>query len=132
VTDRFGQQVGQVERVLIAWDYFDGVVVKTDAGHRFVDAPEVRAIRSDEVELAVALSDVLHPGPEGPPGPPGVHNIRRDRSEMTEDDRSAAITQLKIAFVEEAIDVEELERRVELTHRATELHELDALLDDLR
>ena len=131
VADRFGQRVGEVTKVLIAGTYFDGIIVATDAGERFVDAPEVRRIAADEVELSVTLCDVLHPGPKGPPGPPDVHTVRRDRIEATEDDRTAAVTQLKIAFVEDHLGVEDLERRVDLAHRATHLHELDALLADV-
>ena len=132
VCDRFGQSVGEVKKVLIAWgEYFDGVIVTTRDGDRFVDAPEVRRITGERVELSVALSDVLHPGPKGPPGPPDVHNVRRDRLEATEDDLNVAVTQLKIAFVEDRLEVEDLERRVELVHRATQLSELDELLADL-
>jgi hypothetical protein len=132
VTDRFGQPVGKVKRVLIADpEYFDGVIVTCPAGDRFVDAPEVRRITDGEVELAVALSDVEHPGPKGPPGPPDVHGIRRDRLEVTDEDRAVAVTQLKIAFVEDQIGVEELERRVEQAHKAAILHDLDGLLADL-
>ena len=40
VVDRFGQSVGAVERVLLLdGDGFDGIVVDTPAGRRFVDAP---------------------------------------------------------------------------------------------
>lgn len=132
VTDRFGQPVGRVKRVLLAeGSHFDGVIVSTRVGERFVDAPEVRRIAEDEVELTVALSDVEHPGPKGPPGPPGVRGIRRDRLAATTEDRAVAVTQLKIAFVEDRVSVEELERRVERAHRATELRELDGLLADL-
>ena len=132
VTDRFGAPVGEIKKVLIAWsEYFDGVIVTTGAGDRFVDAPEIRRITSREVELCVALSDVLHPGPKGPPAPPDVHNIRWGRVEATEDDRTAAVTQLKIAFVEDRLTIEDLEHRVELVHQATQLSELDVLVADL-
>ena len=132
VTDRFGQPVGKVDKILVAHGhYFDGLIVTTRGGDRFVDAPEVRRILTDEVELAVALADVEHPGPTGPPGPPGVHGIRRDRLVGTEDDRTVTTTQLKVAFVEDQLTVEELERRVELAHRASALRELDELLADL-
>lgn len=132
VTDRFGQSVGKVKRVLIAGgSHFDGVIVSTRVGDRFVDAPEVRRIIRDEVQLAVALSDVEHPGPKGPPGPPDVHGIRRDRLHATEDDRNVTVTQLKIAFLEDHLTVEDLEGRVERAHGATRLRELDALLADL-
>jgi hypothetical protein len=132
VTDRFGQPVGEIAKVLIAWsEYFDGVIVATPAGDRFVDAPEIRRITADEVELSVTLSDVVHPGPQGPPAPPGVHNIRLDRLELAEEDRTGAVTGLKIAFVEDRLSIEELERRVELAHQATQLAELDELVADL-
>ena len=131
VTDRFGQAVGRIEKVLVAYgEYFDGVVVSTSAGDRFVDAPEVRRIGADEVELSVALADVLHPGPKGPPGPHDVHGIRAGRVDATEEDRDVAVTQLKSAFVEDHLGIEELERRVELVHRATRLPELDQALAD--
>jgi hypothetical protein len=71
VTDRFGQPVGRIKRVLIAEaSHFDGVIVGTRVGERFVDAPEVRRITQNEVELTVALSDVEHPGPKGRPDRP--------------------------------------------------------------
>ncbi len=131
VVDRFGRPVGRVARVLVAYgEYFDGVVVATAEGDRFVDAPEVRRIGDDEVELTVTLFDVLHPGPKGPPGPPDVHTIRLGRVEATEADRTVAMDQLKLAFVEDQLSIEELERRVELAHRATGLEELDQLVPD--
>jgi hypothetical protein len=47
VVDRFGAPVGKVERVLtINAEHFDGIIVKTRSGSRFVDAPEVRRIRA--------------------------------------------------------------------------------------
>src|SRR3954447_7093483 len=63
VVDRFGNVVGRVERVLVTADsYFDGIIVATDVGRRFVDAPEVRSIRESEVVLATVKHDVEHPG----------------------------------------------------------------------
>lgn len=132
VKDRFGQSVGKIKKVLIAdASYFDGVIVDTRVGDRFVDAPEVRRIAEDEVELSVAASDVEYPGPKGPPGPTDVHGIRRDRLVAREEDRAVAVTQLKIAFVEDQITVDELERRVELAHRSEQLRQLDEILADL-
>ena len=132
VVDRFGHGVGSVRRVLVAEGaHFDGIVVDTNAGLRFVDAPEVRRIHSAQVELAITRSDVEHPGPKGPPGPRDIHSVRRDRVSATDEDRSAAVAQLKVAFVEDRLDVDELERRVGHVHDAHRLSELDALLDDL-
>lgn len=40
VTDRFGRRVGAVRKVLIAYgEFFDGIVVATEAGHRFSTPP---------------------------------------------------------------------------------------------
>ena len=53
-----------------ATDIFDGLVIDVrlgPGGIRFVDAPEVRRITPADVTIAVALEDVLHPGPPGPP-----------------------------------------------------------------
>lgn len=59
VFDRFDAHVGRVKRVLTqAGDFFDGLIIETDAGARFVDAPEVA-----RVELSIARSDVECPGP---------------------------------------------------------------------
>lgn len=57
--------------------------------------------------------------------------MRRDRIEATDTDRSAAVAQLKIAFVEDRLSIDELERRVERAHEAHRLADLHAVLDDL-
>jgi hypothetical protein len=45
VVDRFGAHAGEVDRVLLLdGGGFDGIVVSTRVGRRFVDAPEVRRI----------------------------------------------------------------------------------------
>ena len=41
------------------------------------------------------------------------------------------MARLKIAFVEDRITIEELERRVDMAHRAEQLRELDVALADL-
>ena len=128
-----GTQVGTVHRVLdnLREHIFDGIVITTGEGKRFVDAPEVRRIDNGEVELAVTRSDVWHPGPKGPPGPRDVHGIRLERDDVTDEDRDAVAALLKVAYVEDRFDVEELERRVDVAHRATRLSDLDAVVADL-
>jgi hypothetical protein len=55
--------VGEVERVLfLETGGFDGIIVRTGAGKRFVDAPEVRRISGGAVTLGVAVADVEQPG----------------------------------------------------------------------
>jgi hypothetical protein len=50
-----GEQVGKVDQVLdnVREDIFDGIVVRTDNGDRFVDAPEVARITEHRVTLSI-------------------------------------------------------------------------------
>jgi Mrp family chromosome partitioning ATPase len=54
-----GEQVGTVRRVLEATreNIFDGIVIDTPAGKRFVDAPEVARIAERAVTLTFPASD---------------------------------------------------------------------------
>jgi hypothetical protein len=53
VHDQQGQPVGTVKQVLavVEEDVFDGLVIDTDLGTRFIDAPEVSAIAEHRVDL---------------------------------------------------------------------------------
>ena len=53
-----GVQIGVVERVLdnAREHIFDGIVVRTDSGSRFVDAPEVARITVRQVTLTIDAS----------------------------------------------------------------------------
>jgi hypothetical protein len=55
-----GVALGRVERVLAdtGTDIFDGIVVRTDDGDRFVDAPEVAEIYERLVVLSISGDDV--------------------------------------------------------------------------
>ena len=129
VVDRFGQPVGEVERVLLLdGDGFDGLIVDTEAGDRFVDAPEVRRIAGGAVTLGITVGDVERPEEAGRYGVPAA---RHDRTEVTEADRDAAIDALKRAFVAGALSVEGLSERVGIAHVAEELVELDGALAGL-
>jgi hypothetical protein len=125
VVDRFGRPVGEVERVLLHEDGgFDGIVVDTRAGRRFVDAPEVRRVSGGAVTLGVTASDVEEPG-KGAPKVYGVVAARHDRTTVTEADRDAAVEALKSAFVADRLDAEELGERVAIVHLAESLDRLD-------
>jgi hypothetical protein len=54
-----GEQIGEVKRVLDVpeKDIFDGIVLKTPAGDRFVDAPEVGSIYERGVVLTLSAHD---------------------------------------------------------------------------
>ena len=119
VVDRFGAAVGAVHRCLLLEDGgFDGIVVDTEPGRRFVDAPEVRRIVGGAVTLGVTADDVLNPG-ANPHRVYGMPEARHDRTNVTEADRDEVIACLKRAYVDD-----------ELTTDAT-LEELDAALADV-
>jgi hypothetical protein len=66
-----GQEVGRVKRVMIVHEkhLFDGIVVKTPAGDRFVDAPEVDEIFERLVTLKIDSAAAAElPKPSANPG----------------------------------------------------------------
>jgi hypothetical protein len=131
VVDRFGQAVGEVHRVLVLeTGGFDGIVVKTDAGTRFVDAPEVRRISAGAVTLGITVDDVVNPGPQAR-RIYGMPEARYDRVDVTEADRDEAIECLKRAYCRDELTTEELADRVGIAHVAETLDELDAALTDV-
>jgi hypothetical protein len=54
-----GERIGTVARVLDneREHIFDGIVVRTDNGRRFVDAPEVARITNRQVTLTIAAAE---------------------------------------------------------------------------
>jgi sporulation protein YlmC with PRC-barrel domain len=63
-----GEQLGTVKKVMIVHEkhLFDGIVVRTPAGDRFVDAPEVDEIFERLVTLridSVEAAELPEPGP---------------------------------------------------------------------
>ena len=127
VIDRFEEPVGKVIRVLICepGEHFDGVVIDTPAGKRFVDAPEVGHISDDVVRLCVAHYDVEH---GGEPFVDGFPSAQHGRTEPTDEDRKAAIEALKHAYVHDAISTDDLAERVGGVYSAPTLDALEALL----
>jgi hypothetical protein len=65
-----GQQLGEVKRVLAdaETDIFDGIIVDTDDGDRFVDAPHVDELYERAVVLKLSADDAQHM-PEPTPSP---------------------------------------------------------------
>jgi hypothetical protein len=126
VVDCFGAPVGHVERVLtLTGAFFDGLIVKTHAGSRFVDAPEVRRIRSDVVELSITCADCEAPGVTTVDGVPAA---RWGRAELTSDDIREAVEALKRAYVDDRLTAHELGDRFEAAYEAATLDELQQLI----
>ena len=131
VVDRFGHAVGTVDRVLVLQTGgFDGIVVRTDAGTRFVDAPEVRRIALGAVTLGITVDDVVNPGPSAR-RIYGMPEARYDRVDVTEADRDEAIECLKRAYCRDELTTDQLADRVGVVHVAATLDELDAALADV-
>lgn len=65
-----GQRIGTLEHVLEVpdLDLFDGLVIATDGGLRFVDADHVGRITRSEIHCGLSDSEAAGlPAPEGPP-----------------------------------------------------------------
>ncbi|MEA2271679.1 MAG: hypothetical protein QOI98_387 [Solirubrobacteraceae bacterium] len=126
VVDRFGAPVGHVERVLtLSGPFFDGLIVSTRAGSRFVDAPEVRRIETDAVSLSITCADCEAPGLTSPVGVPAA---RWGRTAITDVDRREVIEALKFAYVNDSLTAHELGDRCEAAYTVATLDELDRLL----
>ncbi len=124
--DRFGLPVGAVDRVLIAYGSdFHGIIVRTRVGGRFVGAPEVARITADAVKLSIGCHDVEHPGE---PHVLGAASARVASGRLSEEDRTAIIEALKVAYVDDLLDADGLSAAVEQAHHATTLHDLEGLL----
>src|SRR5437588_11775715 len=86
-----GEQIGRVSHVLAVdeKDVFDGIIIATDGGHRFIDAPEVSRIGEQGVvtsldrEAAEALPipsaspTVMRADPAQPPSSALEDKLRR-------------------------------------------------------
>jgi hypothetical protein len=86
-----GERVGDVRKVLEVRekDIFDGLILRTPRGPRFVDAPEVASIHEDRVTLtidAAGAARLLKPGqspaamsvdPDDLAAPAGAYRLRR-------------------------------------------------------
>jgi hypothetical protein len=77
-----GTQVGRVHRVLdnAREHIFDGIVIDTDGGRRFVDAPEVARITLRRVTLTIDAAEAAElPEPHGRLGSPRTRAGRTGR-----------------------------------------------------
>jgi hypothetical protein len=128
VVDRFGAHVGHVERVLtLSGPFFDGLIVSTRVGSRFVDAPEVRRIETDRVELSITCADCEAPGLTSPVDVPAA---RWGRTEITDADRRETIEALEYAYVHDRLTAHELGDRFEAVYRVATLDELEQLIPE--
>jgi hypothetical protein len=131
VVDRFGAHVGEVHHVLVLeTGGFDRVVVRTRAGKRFVDAPEVRRISQGAVTLGITVEEVEHASP-GARRIYGVPFDRHDRTDVTEADRDEVVDCLKRAYVRDELTTDQLSDRVGIAHTAETLDQLDTALADV-
>ena len=81
-----GAPVGTVAHVLAdeGADVFDGLVLDTDDGHRFVDAPEVAALHERGVVLTLNAADAGRlPEPSANPAAIDVNPADAEESELS-------------------------------------------------
>ncbi len=143
VFDRVGLPVGQVKRVLHhCGGAFDGIVVTTERGLRFVDAHEVRNVVRGTVVLAVIREEVYEGDSQRPNAPraPGgklrrllglterMPVARWGQTDPSEADREAVVESLKRAYTADLIGADELAQSVERAQEASTLDELEKLL----
>jgi hypothetical protein len=143
VHDRLEAPVGKVKRVLQHGDgCFDGILVATPVGDRFVDAHEVRNVSSDVVHLEVTRAEVETGDPDRPNAPrPRAPALRRmlglgdrvpvarwGRTEASDREREAAVDALKRAYIDDRITDDELSELVGRAHDAKTIAELEQLL----
>lgn len=144
VHDRVGARVGVVEQVLRHGDgLFDGIVVATEYGLRFVDAHEVRNIVRGTVVLGVTEAEVEHGDPRLPNAPlaprRGLRRMlggaaaripvaRWGETKASARDRQTVVDRLKRAYVAERLTTDDLARYVARAHEAATLSELEDLL----
>jgi uncharacterized protein YrrD len=78
VVSREGAAIGRVEHVMHdeGTDVFDGLVIDTDGGKRFVDAPDIVEIYEERVELALTAEQAA--GLHEPSANPAVLAIDED------------------------------------------------------
>lgn len=77
-----GALVGTVHRVLdnAREHIFDGIVIATDSGRRFVDAPEVARITRSRVTLTIDAAEAARlPEKAGKPGSPQTRSQHTGR-----------------------------------------------------
>jgi hypothetical protein len=81
-----GGEVGTVAHVLAddGADVFDGLVLETSGGHRFVDAPEVAELHERGVVLALSAADAARlPEPSANPAALDVNPADAEESELS-------------------------------------------------
>jgi hypothetical protein len=84
VVTRDGQEIGTVKRVLADYeeDIFDGLILDTPAGDRFVDAERLADIYEHAVVLSLSNEESAHI-PEATPGPAVVEVDPEDTVKRT-------------------------------------------------
>jgi hypothetical protein len=89
----------------------------------------VRAISADAVTLAIPCHDVEHPGE---PRVLGAHSAHPRSEPLSDQDRTAVIEALKLAYLRDMLDTDALAAAVERAHRATRPEQLEGLLPSRR
>ncbi|HEX8067875.1 MAG TPA: hypothetical protein VF520_15250 [Thermoleophilaceae bacterium] len=137
VYDLYGWSIGRVVEPRVTEDrLFDGLVVDFRGRRVFVDAPEVKAIYKQVVQLEVTGADLArvaadgHAPPRWPGGPPGCEP-RSETDPAAHDDAVALMAALSRLYVADRLSLAGLEGELERVLGARTSGDLDAVAAEL-
>ena len=137
VYDLYGWSIGRVAEPRITDDdLFDGIVVDFRGERVFIDAPEVKAIHQQVVQLGVTGADLARHATDGraprtwPGGPPSCAP-RSDADPATHDDALALMAALSRLYVADRLSIDGFERQLEAVLGARTCGDLDAVAAEL-
>ena len=137
VYDLYGWSIGRVhEPRITADDLFDGIVIDFRGRRVFIDAPEVKAIHQQVVQLGITGADLARTAADGRaprrwPGGPPYCAPRSAADPATHDDAVALMAALSRLYVAERVPLEGFERHVEAVLEARTCGDLDAVAAEL-
>lgn len=133
VYDLYGWSVGRVVEPRVTEDeLFDGLVIDFRGRHVFIDAPEVKAIHKQVVQLGVTSADVAriaadrHAPPRWPGGPPYC-TARGAADPAQHDDAVALMGALSRLYISDRLPLAGFERDLDRVLGARTCGDLDAV-----
>jgi hypothetical protein len=137
VYDLYGWFVGEVVEPRVTEDeLFDGIVIDFRGHHVFIDAPEVKAIHKQVVQLGVTAADVARIAHEeraqrrAAGGAPYCER-RSDADPAPHDDAVALMAALSRLYISDRVSLAGFERDLDRVLRARTCGDLDAVAAEL-
>lgn len=138
VYDLYGWSIGRIvePRVTPEEGLFDGIVIDFRGQHVFIDAPEVKTIHQQVVQLGVTGADVARVAadsraPRCWPGGPPYCAARSAADPAQHDDAVALMASLSRLYVADRLSLDGFERDIERVLGARSCGDLDAVAAEL-